>query len=95
MKPEKIPLYDQRWYQRGERVAAVAAFATLIYFTAISRRWLPGAAGPASSRLLLASTACFLASFVAKRRSLALALGVQLLAVLLLALSIRALARAG
>jgi hypothetical protein len=95
MKPEKISLYDQRWYQLGERVTVVAAFGTLMYFAAVSRSWLPGAAGPASSRLLLASMACFLASFVAKRRSLAVAIAVQVLAVLLLVLSIWALARAG
>ena len=86
-------IVDRRWYTLAELVAAVSASSALVYFVAVSRGWLPGEPPRPSSLLQLASSACLLISFVARRRSWPVAIAILALSVAFLVWSIASVGR--
>ena len=86
-------IVGRRWYTLAELVAAVSAWGALVYFVAVSRGGLAGEPPHQSSLLQLASSACLLMSFVARRRSWPAAIAILALSVAFLVWSIASVGR--
>lgn len=86
--PGTVPVVDRSWYRTAGWLVAVSALLALVYFLGVSRGWIASVPPCESSLLQLAASACLLMSVVIRRRSLPVAIAVQVLSVALLIWSI-------
>jgi hypothetical protein len=84
---------ERRWFRAVVWFAAVGSLLAFVYFLAVFRGWVAGDRVVPHNLLGLGASTCLLLSLAIRRRSLAVAIGSQLLAIAFFVASIASLSR--